>query len=177
MKRTTVSVLRVRRSSLNHSRGFIEAGPLRIPCAIGRAGTACRKREGDGVSVIGRFRIIQVFYRRDKGLRPKAQLPLRAIRPDDGWCDDPADSRYNRKIKRPYAGGHEVMWRDDNLYDVVFDLDINRGPTIRGRGSALFMHVARPGYQPTAGCVAVSKTHIARLLAMAGAETIVEICH
>lgn len=177
MKRTTVSVLRVRRSSLDHSRGFIEAGTLRIPCAIGRSGTAYRKREGDGASVIGRFGNIQVFYRRDKGLRPRTLIGLKAIREHDGWCDDPADRRYNRRITRPYPASHEAMWRDDNLYDVVFDLDINRRPIVRGRGSALFLHIARPGYEPTAGCVAVSKGHMARLLTVVGPATMLEICH
>lgn len=176
MKRTTLSVLRVRRSSIDHSRGFIEAGPLRIPCALGRSGTAHGKREGDGVSVIGRFSLIQVFYRRDKRLPLRTGLPLRPIRATDGWCDDPCDQRYNRKVTRPYPASHEAMWRDDGLYDVVVDIGINRAPTVKGRGSALFLHIARPGYTPTAGCVAVSRNHMARLLAWAGPNTILEIC-
>jgi len=176
MKRTTLSVLRVRRSPLNHSRGFIEAGPLRIPCALGRSGTARRKREGDGASVIGRFSLIQVFYRRDKRLPLRTNLPLKPIRTTDGWCDEPSDRRYNRKVTKPCPSSHESLWRDDDLYDVVVDIGINRGPIVKGRGSALFLHIARPGYAPTAGCVAVSENHMARLLTLTGPDTVLEIC-
>ncbi len=176
MKRTTVSVIRVRRSPLNHSRGMIEAGNLRIPCALGRTGPAHSKQEGDGHSLIGCFGMIQVFYRGDKGLRPVTRLPLRRIGLSDGWCDAPCDRRYNRRVTLPYSASHEVMWREDNLYDVVVDLDINRGPTVRGRGSALFLHIARQGYLPTQGCVAVARKDMARLLKLAGPGTKIEIC-
>ncbi|MEN3929568.1 L,D-transpeptidase family protein [Microvirga sp. W0021] len=176
MKRTSVDTIRVFRSPLNHSRGVIVAGSLRIPCAIGRSGTTHLKREGDGASRIGRFGMLQVYYRHDRGKRPRTLLPIRRISPDDGWCDAPADRCYNSRVTLPYNASCEEMWRDDNLYNVVVDLDINRGPITKGRGSALFLHIARPDYTPTQGCIAVAQKDMARLLALAGPNTKIQIC-
>ncbi len=175
MKQSRVNVIRVFRSALDHRRGRLVAGNLVIPCALGRSGTVHAKREGDGASPVGRFRILQAFYRADHGLRPRTGLPLKAIRPGDGWSDDVKDRRYNRLVPLPCATSHETMWRDDHLYDVVLDIAWNRGPTIKGRGSAIFLHLARPGFLPTEGCVAVEKRMIRRLLERIGPKTQIEI--
>jgi L,D-peptidoglycan transpeptidase YkuD (ErfK/YbiS/YcfS/YnhG family) len=91
-------------------------------------------------------------------------LPVRAIRRHDGWCDASADRNYNRPVRLPYAASAERLWREDALYDVVVVLDYNKRPRVRGRGSAIFMHVARPGYAPTEGCIALARGHLLRLL-------------
>jgi L,D-peptidoglycan transpeptidase YkuD (ErfK/YbiS/YcfS/YnhG family) len=114
------------------------------------------KSEGDGATPIGRFPIHEVLYRSDRTRRPRSGLPCRPLRRSDGWCDDPADRNYNRPVSHPYAGSAETMWRRDHLYDVVVVLGYNLRPRVRGRGSAIFMHLARPGYAPTAGCIALS---------------------
>jgi L,D-peptidoglycan transpeptidase YkuD (ErfK/YbiS/YcfS/YnhG family) len=175
MKRTTLDLIRVQRSPLDHRRGRLVAGNLVLPCALGRSGTTRRKREGDGASPVGRFALLQAFYRADHGPRPRTKLPLRRIRPSDGWCDDAHDRRYNRLVRRPCASSHEEMWRADHLYDVVIDVAWNRGPIIRGRGSAIFLHLARPGFEPTAGCVAVDRRVVQRLLERIGPGTRIEI--
>ena len=175
MIRSYVNLIRVRRSALDHSKGRIEAGQLVVPCALGRGGPRHHKREGDGASPIGRFGLLRAFYRADRGLRPRTGLPLRRIGPQDGWSDDPRDRRYNRLIPLPSLTSHETMWRDDHLYDVVVDIGWNRGPIVRGRGSAIFLHLARPGFTPTEGCVAVDKRVIGRLLAQIGPKTRIEI--
>ncbi len=100
---------------------------------------------------------------------------MRAICPHDGWCDDARDRLYNRLVRHPYPASHEEMWRDDHLYDVVIDIAFNRGPVVRGRGSAIFLHLARPGFEPTAGCVAVEGRMIRRLLERVGPHTGIEI--
>ncbi|KMO27857.1 L,D-transpeptidase catalytic domain protein, partial [Methylobacterium variabile] len=106
------------------------------------------------------------------GRRPATPLPLRPIRPDDGWCDDPRDRRYNQPLTLPAPGiSAERLWRDDGLYDLVIDLDYNRGPIRRGRGSAIFLHVARPGFRPTEGCVALRRPDLVRLLRRLGPAT------
>ena len=105
----------------------------------------------------------------------RAGQPLARIRPGHGWCDDPADRRYNTLVPLPCRSSHEEMWRADHLYDVVIDIDWNRGPAVRGRGSAIFLHLARPGFEPTAGCVAVETRMIRRLLERIGPETRIEI--
>ncbi|MPR07016.1 L,D-transpeptidase family protein [Microvirga tunisiensis] len=175
MKLSRVNVIRVFRSPLDHKRGRLEAGNLVIPCALGRSGTAYAKREGDGASPVGRFAILQAFYRPDHIPRPRTGLRLRPIRPTDGWSDDVKDRRYNRLVPLPCPTGHEKMWRDDHLYDVVLDIAWNRRPIRRGRGSAIFLHLARPGLLPTEGCVAVDKRMIRRLLERIGPNTRIEI--
>jgi L,D-peptidoglycan transpeptidase YkuD (ErfK/YbiS/YcfS/YnhG family) len=175
MKRAYVKLIRVHRSPLDHRRGRLQAGNLVLPCALGRSGPRPDKREGDGASPVGRFRLLQVFYRADHGPRPRTGLPLRRIRPQDGWSDDPLDRRYNRPVRLPCPTGHERMWRDDHLYDAVIDIACNRGPIVKRRGSAIFLHLARPGFAPTEGCVAVDRRMIRRLLERIGPRTRIEI--
>ena len=175
MKRAYVKLIRVHRSPLDHRRGRLQAGNLVLPCALGRSGPRPDKREADGASPVGRFRLLQVFYRADHGPRPRTGLPLRRIRAQDGWCDDPADRRYNRLVPLPCGSSHETMWRDDHLYDVVIDIAWTRGPILRGRGSAIFLHLARPGFEPTAGCVAVESAKVRRLLERIGPRTQIRI--
>ncbi|MFE1597551.1 L,D-transpeptidase family protein [Methylobacterium sp. ID0610] len=173
MKRTTLPLLRVRATVLDPSRGTLIAGPVQVPCALGKTGRTWVKREGDGASPRGRFRLRAGFYRPDHlGARPRTGLALRPIRPRDGWCDDPRDRRYNRPIPLPAPGvSAERMWREDAVYDLVIDLDYNRGPIRRGRGSAIFLHVARPGFAPTEGCVALRRPDLRRLLIRLGPKT------
>jgi L,D-peptidoglycan transpeptidase YkuD (ErfK/YbiS/YcfS/YnhG family) len=89
---------------------------------------------------------------------------VRAIRERDGWCDASADRNYNRPVRHPYPASAERLWRADGLYDIVVVLDCNDRPRVRGRGSAIFMHVAKPGYAPTEGCIALAQAHLLRLL-------------
>ena len=175
MKRLTLPVLRVHTLPGDRRRGRLVAGPLVVPCALGRGGTVRNKREGDGGTPVGRFRLLAAAFRPDRGCRPRTLLPLKAIRPEDGWCDDPRDRRYNRPIRLPDPAGHERMWREDGLYDLVLDLACNRGPIRRGRGSAIFLHLAQPGFRPTEGCVAVDRAVLRRLLARLGPQTWIEI--
>ena len=175
MKRTTLNVVRVHRSPLDHRRGRLLVGSVAFPCALGRSGTTRMKREGDGASPLGRFRLLQAFFRPDRVRRPRTGLPLFAIKPRQGWCDDPGDRRYNRPVRLPDPASHEEMWRTDRMYDAVIDIAWNRGPIVRGRGSAIFLHVARPGFEPTAGCVAVEPAVIRRLLERIGPRTRITI--
>jgi L,D-peptidoglycan transpeptidase YkuD (ErfK/YbiS/YcfS/YnhG family) len=164
MTRSPSPVLRVRALPSDPRRGVVEAGPLRLPCALGRGGRRHGKREGDGATPRATLRPLAVRYRPDRGRRPATHLPVGVIRPGDGWCDDPRDRRYNRPVALPFPASHERMHRDDALYDVVVILDWNMRPAVRGRGSAIFLHIARPGFAPTEGCIAVSPAAMRRLL-------------
>jgi L,D-peptidoglycan transpeptidase YkuD (ErfK/YbiS/YcfS/YnhG family) len=164
-------VIRVRRSPLDARRGVLQAGPFAFACALGRSGVTRRKREGDGASPAAELRPLRLFYRADKAPRPATGLPLRPIRPLDGWCDDARHPRYNQPVTLPFPASHERMWREDGLYDLVVDLDWNRGPRVPGRGSAIFMHVARPGLKPTEGCIALPAPALRRILARIGPST------
>ena len=121
----------------------------RVRCALGQGGLGADKREGDGATPEGCFPLRRVMYRADRVDRPRTALPVRALRADDGWCDDPADRHYNGPVRIPCAAGHEVLWRADEIYDVLVVLGFNDDPVVPGRGSAIFLHVARPDYTPT----------------------------
>ena len=124
--------------------------------AIGPAGIAVKSGEGDGITPRGRFPVREIFYRADRIAAPRTSLPLRRIAPDDGWCDAPADRNYNRLVKLPYPASAEHMWREDHLYDLVAVLGYNDDPVVAGKGSAIFLHLAKPDYSPTQGCVALA---------------------
>jgi len=113
------------------------------------------------------WRPVLVLYRADRMKRPRTLLPVRPLEPDDGWCDAIGDRNYNRPVRHPYPAGAERLWREDALYDLIVVLDHNRRPRVQGAGSAIFMHVARPGYRPTEGCIALARQHL--LLVLAGA--------
>lgn len=144
--------------------GFLVSGNLRFPCALGRSGIQADKREGDGATPQGRFAIREVLYRPDRVRRPATAIPVRMLRPRDGWCDAMGDRNYNRPVHHPYAASAERMWRSDRLYDVVVVLDHNQRPRVQGRGSAIFLHVARDGFRPTEGCLALRLPDLLRLL-------------
>lgn len=133
--------------------------------AIGRGSVRALKREGDGGTPLGRFPVRLVLYRADRLKRPRTPLPLHAIRPDDGWCDDPNDRNYNRLVRSPARRSAESLMRDDALYDVVLVLGYNDRPRIRGKGSAIFVHLARSGYTPTEGCIAFSGRDLMAVIA------------
>lgn len=157
------------------SRGLLLAGPLAIPCALGRAGIRRLKREGDGATPAGRFALTALRFRPDRVRRPASPLPVRRLRPDDGWCDAVGDRNYNRAMQHPYPASHETLWRNDGLYDLLIVLDCNLRPRVQGRSSAIFLHLARPGLAPTEGCIALAPRNLARLLPRLGRRTVVVV--
>jgi L,D-peptidoglycan transpeptidase YkuD (ErfK/YbiS/YcfS/YnhG family) len=165
----------VRRSACERSKGRLEVMGLVLRCALGKGGVSAFKREGDGASPRGRCPLRRVWIRRDRRQPPVGGLPVRLTTQGDGWCDDTRHPRYNRPVRLPFGASHERMWRDDGLYDVVVEIGWNDRPVIPGRGSAIFLHLARPGYMPTEGCVAVSVRDMARLLPRLGPRTRIEI--
>lgn len=138
-------------------------------CALGKGGViaAADKREGDGKSPLGTWGIRRVLFRPDKGGPPQTRLPTKALERDDGWCDAPGDPAYNRAVKLPHPASAEQMWREDDVYDLVCILAHNDDPPVPGLGSAIFLHLARPGYAPTEGCVALSREDMLELLSLA----------
>lgn len=138
---------------------------------FGRGGLRADKQEGDGATPVGMLPLRRVLYRADRVAPPDCAVPLEPIAPDDGWCDDPADSAYNRMIRLPYGARHEALWRSDGLYDVVGVLGWNDAPIRPGRGSAIFLHVAGAG--PTEGCIALPLAELQALLARGLSEILV----
>ena len=160
---------------LNRHRGIVDIGGSLLPCALGRAGVVGRKREGDGATPAGTMALLAVLYRSDRLSRPRTALPVIPLRPDSGWCDDPLDRHYNRAVRVPVNVGHERLWRADHVYDIVAILDYNLSPVVRGAGSAIFLHLARPEMSATEGCVAVSLPSMRRLLARSRPGTFLDI--
>lgn len=146
------------------AQGLLLLGNIVLPCALGQSGMRINKREGDGGTPVGTWDVIEMRYRADRVLRPRTRLPLRQTRKQDGWCDASTDRNYNRAVRLPYPQSAEAMWREDHLYDIVVVLSHNMRPRARGRGSAVFVHLAREGYSPTEGCVALSLHHLRLLL-------------
>ena len=156
--------LMVTRAPGQMSAGRLRAGAITIPCSLGRCGVTWSKREGDGKTPAGRFRVIGGYWRQDRLRALGGALRLKPITAQMGWCDDPADANYNRPLRLPAHARHEELLRADGLYDLVLLLDHNQSPRVRGHGSAIFFHLTHTGNDPTAGCVAISRAHMIKLL-------------
>src|SRR5437867_3739607 len=171
MRHTAFSLLKVATRPGMRSRGVLIAGRLAIPVVLGRSGIRANKREGDGATPRGRFRLRRLWWRPDRSRKPWTLLPAARIDPAVAWCEDAADRRYNRPFRRSANEPGDRLWRDDHLYDYIIEIDHNTRPRIAGRGSAVFLHVARPDRSPTAGCIALAARDLRRLLARLGPET------
>jgi L,D-peptidoglycan transpeptidase YkuD (ErfK/YbiS/YcfS/YnhG family) len=167
----------VRAISAASKRGSLQLGPFHMPCAIGRGGVKALKREGDGATPRGRYPLRCVLYKPGMVTKPRTALDLRAVRMTDGWCDSPSDRNYNRSVTLPYPRSAERLWRPDGIYDVIVVLGYNDVPRIRNRGSAVFMHIARPGFPSTDGCIALRERDLRRVLGVVprASEIVIEI--
>ena len=158
------------------------------PCAVGKNGFSGDKKEGDGCSPIGKFLLRECWYRADKIAQPITNLPLKIIAKNDGWCDDVSSPYYNRRVQLPYEFSHEKLWRDDditnpqvgfvcnNIYDIVIPIGYNDERVMAGKGSAIFLHIARKNYEGTKGCIALSKPDLLEILPNLSPQTYIEIC-
>src|SRR5450432_4027550 len=166
-----LAAIRIRAAAGEPRRGWLMAGGQTVPVALGRGGIRANKREGDGGTPKGTFRARQVWWRADRHPRPRTFLPVRAIGPEDAWCEDPTNRHYNRPMRLDREFGGDRLKRDDHLYDFIVEIDHNTQPRIAGRGSAVFLHLARENFAPTAGCVSMTKPAMLRLLTRLGPET------
>ena len=153
-----------RRPGSNPHHGLLRAGGFELSCILGKTGITCFKREGDGATPSGAFRLLYGYFRDDRLAVPRTSLPMVRIDQDDGWCDAAFHARYNQPVKLPFSASHEQMMRNDHLYDICIVLDYNIHPQIKGRGSAIFFHLTRPNFGPTEGCIAIERDVMLRLL-------------
>jgi L,D-peptidoglycan transpeptidase YkuD (ErfK/YbiS/YcfS/YnhG family) len=166
-----LSRVRVMPAAGDPRRGWLTAGGWTIPVALGRGGIKANKREGDGGTPRGTFRPRQLWWRADRHPRPRTFLPIRPIRTGDAWCEDPADRHYNQPVRLARGQGGDRLRREDDLYDFIIEIDHNTAPRISGRGSAVFLHLARKKFSPTAGCVSMTSGAMLRLLRRMGPQT------
>jgi len=136
----------------------------KIKCTIGKNGITEKKQEGDLKTPKGIFKLIKIFYRKDRIKIFKSSLKKYYIKKNIGWCDDPNSQYYNRLIKFPFRGSAEKLWRKDNIYDVIIVLNYNLNPIIKNKGSAIFLHICKKNYLPTKGCIGINKKDMMNLI-------------
>ncbi len=148
-------------------------------CALGKSGVTQTKQEGDGGTPIGLFPIREVFYRPDRLTRPQTNLALYQLTPADGWCDDVDHLDYNKKVELPHTGRVEELWRKETIYDLIVVLGYNDAPPVKGKGSAIFMHIAKISssgdYNPTEGCIALKRDDLLEIIETLDVNSQIEI--
>ena len=147
----------------------------KVKCALGKRGIGVKKKEGDQITPRGSYKIRGILYRRDKIKNLKTKLIKKVINKKMGWCDDPKSKKYNQLIKLPFKFNFEKLYRNDDIYDIIFVLSFNTNPIIKNKGSAIFIHIAKRNYSPTKGCVAIKKDDIKKLAREINRKTIVKI--
>lgn len=175
MKGKGLSLIRVSKAAGCPTRGHLTAAHRTFPVALGRGGIKVNKREGDGGTPAGRFKLLRIWWRADRVSRPRTGLPIRRITERDGWCEDPRDRNYNRPVELSPGSSADRLWREDHLYDLIIELDHNTRPRIPFRGSAVFIHFARKDFTPTAGCVALKRGDLQKLLSYIARDCWIEI--
>ena len=144
--------------------GYLKYKNLKFRCALGKAGIGKKKIEGDNITPMGTFNIVKIYYRSDRIKKISSKFKIIKITKNMGWCDDPKSKKYNQPIKLPTKYSHEILYRRDNIYDLILVLNYNMKPIIKNKGSAIFIHVAKKNYKKTAGCIALKKAHLIDLV-------------
>jgi len=144
--------------------GYLKYRDLQFKCALGKAGIGNKKIEGDKITPKGTFDIIKIYYRSDRIKKLSSKFRLIRITKKMGWCDDPKSKKYNQLIKLPTKYSHEILYRKENIYDLILVLNYNMKPTFKNKGSAIFIHIAKRNYKKTAGCVALKKSDLIYLV-------------
>ena len=155
--------------------GYLIIKNFKFRCAIGKNGIKKKIKEGDCITPKGTFKILKVFYRADKIKKIITKIPKIKIKKNMGWCDDPKSKFYNKLIKIPIKESYEKLYRRDNLYDIIIVLNYNISPTIRGKGSAIFIHISRNNYQTTSGCIALKKSDLIKILKINNKNKLIKI--
>ena len=155
--------------------GYLKYKNLKFKCALGKAGIGNKKSEGDNITPRGNFRIVKIYYRKDRLNKLSSKFTLTEITKNMGWCDDPKSKKYNQPIKLPTKYGHEILYRRDKIYDLILVLNYNMKPTIKGKGSAIFIHIANKNFEKTAGCIALKKIDLRKLIKVIGKDVKIAI--
>ena len=159
------------------SDGRLIGSNLDVRCVLGKAGCvrAEDKIEGDGASPIGVWPMLRVFWRSDRIKKPESVFPSIPIQHNHGWCDDPEHQSYNQLILTPFSASHENLWREDSIYNIIVELGYNSSPIVAGKGSAIFLHLAKSDFSPTQGCVAVAEVDLRDVLRNSSVGSTLEI--
>jgi L,D-peptidoglycan transpeptidase YkuD (ErfK/YbiS/YcfS/YnhG family) len=156
--------------------GFIRYKNLKFRCTLGKAGVGKKKIEGDNITPIGVYKILNVYYRKDRIKNLNTKLKTNRITKNMGWCDDPKSKKYNQLIRIPFNYSYEKLYKKDSIYDLIAVLDYNKNPTVKNKGSAIFMHLTRNYQKKTAGCIGLKKKNLLKLLSLIKINTKIKIC-
>ena len=154
---------------------YLTCGQYKVKCAVGKRGISQKKREGDLITPVGRYRIKYVLYRKDRIKKIQTQLRKIIIRKNMGWCDDPRSKNYNKLINLPFNYSYEKLFKKENIYDIILVLDYNMRPVKKNKGSAIFIHITKKNYKKTQGCIAIKKTGLLKILKKIDINTKVKI--
>ena len=143
---------------------YLKFKNLKFRCSLGKFSIGEKKIEGDNITPKGIYRVVKIYYRKDRIKKIKSKIKLFKIKKNFGWCDQPNSKYYNKLIKLPSKLSYERLYRKDNIYDVLIVLNYNMNPTIQYKGSAIFIHIARKNFEPTKGCIAISKKNLLYLI-------------
>ena len=144
--------------------GLLKYKDLKFRCALGKAGIGKKNKEGDNITPKGNFKILKIYYRKDRLKKITSKFKIIKITRNMGWCDDPNSKKYNQLIKLPTNYSYERLYRKENIYDLIIVLNYNIKPTIKNKGSAIFIHVASKNFNKTAGCIALKKSDLRKLI-------------
>ena len=155
--------------------GYLKYNDIKFKCALGKSGIRKKRTEGDNITPKGNFKIIKIYYRKDRITKINSAFKLIEIKKNMGWCDDPKSKKYNQLIKLPSKYRHEKFYRNDHVYDLILVLNFNMKPIIKDKGSAIFIHLARKNYSSTKGCIALSKSNLLEILSKISKNTRIKI--
>ncbi len=151
--------------------GYLKYKDIKFKCALGKSGIRKKKIEGDNITPKGTFKIIKIYYRKDRITKINSAFKLIEIKQTMGWCDDPKSKKYNQLIKLPSKYGYEKLFRDDRIYDLILVLDYNMYPVIKNKGSAIFIHIAKNNYCKTKGCIALKREDLIEIISKIKKDT------
>jgi hypothetical protein len=154
---------------------YLKYKNFRFRCALGKAGIGKKKKEGDNITPIGLYKIVKIYYRKDRIKKISSKFELIKITKNIGWCDDPNSKKYNQIINLPTKYSYEKLYRKDNVYDLILVLNYNMNPVVKDKGSAIFIHIAKKKYQPTQGCIALKKNNLLKLTSKINKNTLIKI--
>jgi L,D-peptidoglycan transpeptidase YkuD (ErfK/YbiS/YcfS/YnhG family) len=146
--------------------GYLKYKDFKFKCAFGKAGGGEKKIEGDNITPKGTFGIVKIFYRSDRIKKISSKFKLIKITKNMGWCDDSKSENYNKLIKLPSKFSYEKLYRKDNLYDLILVLNYNINPTIKNRGSAIFIHIKKGDFTKTKGCITLKKRNLLKIISL-----------
>ena len=147
----------------------------KLKCALGKRGIGCKKKEGDLITPVGKYKIKYILYRKDRIKKIYSKIRTIVIKKNMAWCNDPESKDYNKLIKLPSDFTFEKLYKKENIYDIVLVLDYNMNPIIKNKGSAIFIHVAKKNYKKTEGCMALRKIHLLKIIKLLESNTKVKI--